>query len=873
MRITIASLRFWIVGLTVMLVAVLASFFAYERHKASQILSDLPAKLGVQIAQSSDAYTLSRTGKNGKPAFSLHASKAVQFTGGNGAVLHDVVITLYGAEGDRADRIAGSEFDYNQKSGMVTAKGEVQIDLQGANQVATAAGSGAGKSATDKASGLAGIGAFSPADAVHIKTSGLVFNQNTQIASTPEYVEFHTPKADGHSTGATYDVQQGLLILNSAVELHSDRDGTPILVHASHAEFLRSNMQASLLNPVTEYKADHTTSDQAIVFFRKDGSAEHIDTKGHIHFKTDGGQELTAGAAKILLDLRSQPVRADASGGLNFISSPVKPAPLTHQMHGNAVEGTVLFGPGGTLSHAQARDAVSFVDAQSGLAGDPGGSATRELRASKVDVDFVQDGKGHSVASKVLAAGGASAVLHTIRTKGASPNTTKDASQKTSQDASQNTTIKGDQLLADLQDGRAITSLHGTGHTSVLDVSPTGATNLSTGDVLQVNFSPHAKGAPVAAKPKQVDAGSSMDSAQIESVVQEGNVMMVQTPAAGSPGHPAEAPAKATAQRAHYDSATKVLRLEGSPHIKIGGGPGDPSANAAAGENGTTDVAADTIDYHRDSSIANAVGNVKATYFQVKNGQAKNGQPKAGAPAAAGGFGGDGPTHVISSTAVLDQTHGLAVFKGQARLWQSANSVNAPVIELTRNPETLKAYGEPAAVNAVYTVMATAESAQHPSTVMRVHSRQLLYVDADRKATFTGAVTAEDPSDTVHADETEVFLTAAAAPHGQTRPSTAQDQTGSTTHSPADTGGIDRVIATGHVVLQQPGRRGTGEKLLYTANDGKFVLTGTSATPPHLYDQTHGTVSGEALIFNRQDDSVVVSGGQSKAVTDTRTAK
>jgi len=74
-------------------------------------------------------------------------------------------------------------------------------------------------------------------------------------------------------------------------------------------------------------------------------------------------------------------------------------------------------------------------------------------------------------------------------------------------------------------------------------------------------------------------------------------------------------------------------------------------------------------------------------------------------------------------------------------------------------------------------------------------------------------------------------------------------------------------------VLQQPHRRGTGEKLVYTSQDGKFVLTGTSSAPPHLYDQAHGNVSGEALIFNSQDDSVSVAGGQSKTVTDTRTAK
>jgi hypothetical protein len=35
----------------------------------------------------------------------------------------------------------------------------------------------------------------------------------------------------------------------------------------------------------------------------------------------------------------------------------------------------------------------------------------------------------------------------------------------------------------------------------------------------------------------------------------------------------------------------------------------------------------------------------------------------------------------------------------------------------------------------------------------------------------------------------------------------------------------------------------------------------------------HGTTTGEQLIFNSQDDSVLVVGGKSGAVTDTRAPK
>jgi lipopolysaccharide export system protein LptA len=75
------------------------------------------------------------------------------------------------------------------------------------------------------------------------------------------------------------------------------------------------------------------------------------------------------------------------------------------------------------------------------------------------------------------------------------------------------------------------------------------------------------------------------------------------------------------------------------------------------------------------------------------------------------------------------------------------------------------------------------------------------------------------------------------------------------------------------VELQQPGRKGTGEELTYTTADGKFLLTGSSATPPRLSDQARGTVTGNALIFNDHDDSVMVTGGTSRAVTQTRVAK
>ena len=58
---------------------------------------------------------------------------------------------------------------------------------------------------------------------------------------------------------------------------------------------------------------------------------------------------------------------------------------------------------------------------------------------------------------------------------------------------------------------------------------------------------------------------------------------------------------------------------------------------------------------------------------------------------------------------------------------------------------------------------------------------------------------------------------------------------------------------------RQPNRRATGEKLVYTAADDKFVLTGG---PPSIFDAEHGKITGDSLTFYRRDDRVLVEGKQ-----------
>ena len=877
MRLTVARLRQSIVVLACLLFLILAGFFFYARYRVRRFEKDLPAKLGINVQQTADGFTWSQSSQ-GHTLYTIHAAKLFQYKTGGHATLHDVEITLYGPPGsNRSDKIYGSEFDYDKSAGIVIAKGDVQIDLSGVgSDDGKTKGSGAANGPAASSTGAGGTGPASnagpgsvgagiaddggtPQQTIHIKTSGLTFNQKTGDATTDQHTEFSLPKAAGSSTGASYNSKTGLLVLDKQVELTTSNNGNLAVVHASHATLVRDSKQAFLQNPSTEYQTEKSTSDQAVVYFRKDGSAERIEAEGHIKVTTDSGALVTAERSQTQLDEKSQPIQTDMDGGVFFSSNSDN-----ESMHGSAVSCTLNFGPNSTLKHSQCRNAVSFVQQILTLANDPKGTASRQMQASKLDVDFIPGADGKkSVPQKALAVGGAQVNLHTVPSKGGQTLTT----------------ISGDQLLATLDaSGTAIKQLDGTGSTKIVDVAQDGSTNTSTGDRLHMTFTQQPKAAKTpgnaeraavktAAKHAGKKSESSGDSSQIDTAIQDGHVVMNQTPVKKADAKTDPVPLTAWANHAEYHSSDQILHLTGSPRMKDGE---------------ALQVAAQSIDYHRDSGDAMAEGSVKATYKQAGPNLSA---PSAGA--AAPDLGGSGPVYITSDRGELHHATNVSFFYGSttipARMWQNDHSISAPTLEITQNPQMLKAYGPEG--NTAPVVSATLTSnlgAKHQPSVMRIHSRTLDYLDADRRGDFQGSVVAEDPDGVIHSDLAQVFLSpkakagagkqtaAKSGPPESNRQDTAQPRENATQQ---DSSQIDHILATGNVVMTQPGRKITGEKLLYTTDDGKYVLTGTAASPPHVYDQVKGTTTGARLIFNSQDDSVVVSGGQSSAVTETRTPK
>jgi lipopolysaccharide export system protein LptA len=264
---------------------------------------------------------------------------------------------------------------------------------------------------------------------------------------------------------------------------------------------------------------------------------------------------------------------------------------------------------------------------------------------------------------------------------------------------------------------------------------------------------------------------------------------------------------------------------------------------------------AERVVVERKTGDASADGGVKASYRQ----------------------GGQGAiVHVLADRAEMKKASGTAFFHGSAqaaaRLWQGGSQVEAPVLEFNQKQRNLRAHGEGAgAPMSVRTVLvsngspapdsatgqtpapasapALTKAVARRALVVRVLSREMTYADATRKADFTGGVRVESADGVMRGERATALLEQAGAKKQE---------------APAGVlgGSVDRVTVNGAIEIDQPGRRATGDKLVYTAGDGLFVLTGTPATPPRVIDQDRGAVTGLELRFRAADESVVISNGE-----------
>ena len=872
-----------------LLVAALGVFLVRGKWRNPLNLKELPKRLGVDIQSDESGVTYEHAlGAHGR--YKIHASKAVQFKQGK-AELHDVKIEIYSEDGQSVDRIEGAEFDYDHKNGTATAKGPVEITLvKPMVAAAIAPKAAAGKSAAENAKGtpLATVEELAARGQVHVKTSGLSFDEKSGVATTAEHVDFSMAQGSGSSMGATYNSKAGLLVLDRAVELVANRGGAQVVVHAEHAEFERGDKICRLKAAVAGYQGGQATAGDATILFRADGSAVRLDAVNGLTLTSANGGRIEAPKGTLDFNEKNQPQHGRMDGGVKMSSErQVANGGGEQKTQGSAPTLEVEFNKAGELERAHLERGVEMASEETSGQGADRIEAHRTWKSPVVDLVFRKAGQsqkdkgGQALKVRQVPPGGQeqSARLEPETITGTGGVVVTSENRKGAA-AAVPSSLAADTVKGFFGPDSQLAAMTGTGHARVEETTAAGARQISTGDRLEARFK--SAGSPTLAAKTETPRGwgtqgvgtnGQAGAGQVESAVLDGHVVMVQEPAKGkAQGGGAM---RATAARAEYEGAGDWLHLTGSPHVV----------------DATLDVTADRMDVSRQTGDAFGHGHVKATWLgggQTGNLQAGGAGKSAGSPTLAAGpgsvgLGGQGPAHVIASEAHLQRTAGAAggtgtsvvIFTGHARLWQDANSVSGPTIVLDRERETLVARsGDASEPVEVVLLSATGVSggkisrpgagkATKPtgSSVIQVFGGDLKYSDAERKAVMKGGalgvVTAETGTASSTSNEVELVLLAPGNHAGKD----------------GGAGQVDRMTARGQVVVKSEGRRGTGEELVYTSESGEYVLTGTGAMPPRMTDPARGNVTGEALIFNSRDDSVSIEGGGRRTTTETTAPK
>jgi lipopolysaccharide export system protein LptA len=375
------------------------------------------------------------------------------------------------------------------------------------------------------------------------------------------------------------------------------------------------------------------------------------------------------------------------------------------------------------------------------------------------------------------------------------------------------TTIAGDDLLLNFVPTDAkrvrLDKLHGQGHTVLHQTAALGEEHTSSGDTLDAVFVPD-------------DTAKQAGQLTVASATQVGHIIISSRSAPKPSAKKPPETAAGNAERAAYDGESERLTLVGGVHFAQGG----------------ASITADTVTVDQVSEDAEAHGNVSATL--------------SGSGAQA--------THVTAQQAFFHKATEIAEFQAgagrPARLWQEASQVEAANITVDRQNKTLVA--RPAPGGTVHSVFAgerakpeaAQEGAKRTPSVLRVESRLLEYGDAQHQAVFSGPVRLDGALGEVRGQHMTAFFTPAAK---------GSDKSAATDMN-LMSGSLDHVVVSGDVKLDEPGKHGTGEQLLYKAADQSFVLTGTPAAPPRIVDADQGTVTGESLLFRTGDSTIIVAG-------------
>jgi LPS export ABC transporter protein LptC len=222
------------------------------------------------------------------------------------------------------------------------------------------------------------------------------------------------------------------------------------------------------------------------------------------------------------------------------------------------------------------------------------------------------------------------------------------------------------------------------------------------------------------------------------------------------------------------------------------------------------------IDSNNATHISSCRGKVQTTYYSQEqtNGAAPFQKVKS-------------PVYLLGDRAELNHDSGMATYNGNARMWQDDNFVRADTIVLYHEQKQMEGRGH--VQSALYQAK---QKTGNATAVVPVFATAdfMRYSDPDRLLHYETNVDIKQGTDRMTSGVADVYLQ-------------------------KDVNEVERTIAQRNVVINQPGKRGTGDWCQYTNIDEVAVLKGN---PAHVEDAEQGTTDGNRLTMYRRENKVVV---------------
>ncbi|QQS46246.1 MAG: LPS export ABC transporter periplasmic protein LptC [Acidobacteriota bacterium] len=262
---------------------------------------------------------------------------------------------------------------------------------------------------------------------------------------------------------------------------------------------------------------------------------------------------------------------------------------------------------------------------------------------------------------------------------------------------------------------------------------------------------------------------------------------------------------QATAQRAVYDGDSRIVTLRGKPQLW------DDKARGSA----------DEIDANLDTGESFLRGRVRTTYYSREStGGAAPFEDR------------NAPVTIASERAVVKHREGAARFTGNVRAWQDNDFVRAENIELDNGEKTMSAWGN--AQSAFYDFEREAPGGKKEVVPVFASADRINYNGGSKTIHYEGTVRIKQGTDRIDAAQADAVM---------------DDQNRLVTMS-----------ATGGVVMSQPMRRGTGDKVVYTVATDTVELTGKQAMVEDL--ESRSVTKSAKLTLHFRDARIEANDGE-----------